>query len=436
MAAITVDQRDDSSPTAAAATSTSVWGNRDFVKLWGGESVSFFGSTVTEFALPLIALLTLQASPFQLGLLTVAWSTPFLLSLFVGVWVDRHRRRPVLIGTNLARAAAVALVPLSAALGLLSMPQLYVAAFLIGALTVPFDLAYLSYVPSLVDRRQLADANGKLVTSATIADIGGRPLAGFLVELLTAPIALVVDAASYLWSAVWLMTIRKREPEPVQPTERRTLRKGLTDIREGLQLVFGNPHLRALAGEAATFNLFESLILVIFPYYAITTLGLSPTSLALVITSMGVGALAGSLAVSRLLRLLGFGRALLLATAVGCGAPALLLVADGSGGESLTIMVLSFFVHGVGFVVANILAVTFRQSVTPDRLQGRMHASYRVLIYGSIPLGGLLGGTLGSLVGLRPTLAVGVVGLFSAVFWILLSSIRKLPSPPGAVAAE
>ncbi|MGQ0772946.1 MAG: MFS transporter [Pseudonocardiales bacterium] len=434
MADIAVDQRDDGSPAAAATTSASVRGNRDFVKLWSGESVSFLGSTVTEFTLPLVALLTLQATPFQVGLLTVAWSTPFLLSLFVGVWVDRHRRRPILIGTNLARAVAVGLVPLAAVFGLLSMPQLYVAAFVLGALTVPFDLAYLSYVPSLVDRRQLADANGKLVASATLADIGGRPLAGFLVPLLSAPIVLVVDAVSYLWSAAFLMTIRKREPEPVLPTERRTLRTVLADIREGLQLVFSNSHLRVLAGEAATFNLFESLILVIFPYYAITTLGLSPALLAIVITSMGVGALVGSLTASRLQRRLGFGRALLLATVVGCCAPALLLVANGSGTGSLAIMILSFLVHGVGFVVANILAVTFRQSVTPDRLQGRLHASYRVLIYGSIPVGGFLGGALGSAVGLLPTLAVGVTGLSLAVFWILLSSIRKLQSLPDPVA--
>lgn len=434
MADIAVDQRDDGSPAAAAIRPASVWGNRDFVKLWSGESISFFGSTVTEFALPLVALLTLQATPFQVGLLTVAWSTPFLLSLFVGVWVDQHRRRPILIGTNLARAVAVGLVPLAAVLGLLSMPQLYVAAFVLGALTVPFDLAYLSYVPSLVDRRQLADANGKLVTSATLADIGGRPLAGFLVQVLTAPIALVVDAISYLWSAACLMTIRKREPEPVPPSERRTLRTVLADIREGLQLVFGNSHLRVLAGEAATFNLFESLILVIFPYYAITTLGLSPALLAIVITSMGVGALVGSLTAGRLQRRFGFGRLLLLATVVGCCAPALLLVVNGTGAGSLAIMFLSFFVHGVGFVVANILAVTFRQSVTPDRLQGRMHASYRVLIYGSIPVGGFLGGVLGSAVGLLPALAVGVAGLSLAVFWILLSSIRKLRSLPDPVA--
>ena len=437
MADITVDQvdrHDGSSPAAAAATPASVWRNRDFLKLLGGESVSFFGSEITQFALPLVALLTLQATPFQLGLVTVAWSAPFLLSLFVGVWVDRRRRRPVLIATNLGRAAAVAVVPLSAALGMLSMPQLYLAAFLIGALTVPFDLAYLSYVPSLVDRRQLADANGKLVTSATLADIGGRPMAGFLVELLTAPITLVVDAMSYLCSAVCLMTISKREPEPAPPIERRTLRMGLSDIREGLRLVFGNPHLRALAGEAATFNLFESLILIVFQYYALVTLGLRPVLLALVLTSMGVGALAGSLVAGRLQRLFGFGRTLLVATAVGCGAPALLLVVTGSGGGSVAVMALSFFVHGVGFVVANILAVTFRQSVTPDRLQGRMHASYRLLIYGSIPVGGLLGGALGSAVGLRPTLAIGVVGLFSAILWILFSSIRKLQSPPDPVA--
>jgi len=429
-----VDQRDDRPAAAAQAPPTGLWRSGDFVKLWGGQTVSVLGSAVTGLALPVVAIQVLHASPFQVGLVTAAWSTPFLLSLFVGVWVDRRRRLPILIGANLGRAVVIGIVPLLAVLGVLALPHLYIVAFLVGLLTVPFDLAYLSYLPSLVDRRQLVDANSKLVTSATLADIGGRPLGGLLIELLSAPIALVVDAVSYLFSSVSLMAIDKREPAPSQPAERRALGMSSSDIREGLRLVFGNLHLRALAGQAATFNLFQTVIVTVFQYYALATLGLGPFWLAVVLTTMSVGALAGSLFAARLPRLLGFGRALLVATALGCFAPALLLIVTGSGGGSVLVMALSFFAHGVGLVVTNVLAVTFRQSVTPGHLQGRMHASYRLLIYGAIPVGALLGGVLGGAVGLRAALAIGVVGLCCAFLWVLCSPIRTLREPPSPVA--
>ena len=429
-----VDQRDDRPAAAAQAPPTGLWRSGDFVKLWGGQTVSVLGSAVTGLALPVVAIQVLHASPFQVGLVTAAWSTPFLLSLFVGVWVDRRRRLPILIGANLGRAVVIGIVPLFAVLGVLALPHLYVVAFLVGLLTVPFDLAYLSYLPSLVDRRQLVDANSKLVTSATLADIGGRPLGGLLIELLSAPIALVIDAVSYLFSSVSLMAIDKREPAPSRPAERRAQRMSSSDIREGLRLVFGDLHLRALAGQAATFNLFQTVIVTVFQYYALTTLGLGPFWLAFVLTTMSVGALTGSLFTARLPRLFGFGRALLVATALGCFAPALLLIVTGSGSGSVMVMALSFFVHGVGLVVTNVLAVTFRQSVTPDHLQGRMHASYRLLIYGAIPVGALLGGVLGGAVGLRAALAIGVVGLCCAFLWVLCSPIRTLREPPSPVA--
>lgn len=430
----TVEQRDDQLGTPAAAAPAGLWRSRDFVKLWSGQTVSVLGSSVTGLALPVVAIQVLHASPFQVGLVTVAWSTPFLLALFAGVWVDRHRRLPILIGTNLGRAVMIGMVPLLAVLGVLGVPHLYVVAFLVGLLTVPFDLAYLSYLPSLVDRGQLADANSKLVTSATLADIGGRPLGGLLIELLSAPIALVVDALSYLFSSASLMAINKREPVPSRSAGWGAQRISVGDIRAGLALVFGNLHLRVLAGQAATFNLFQTVIVTVFQYYALTTLGLGPFWLAFVLTAMSVGALTGSLFAARLPRLFGFGRALLLATAAGCFGPALLLIVTGSGSGSVAVLALSFFVHGVGLVVTNVLAVTFRQSVTPGHLQGRMHASYRLLSYGSLPVGALLGGALGSSVGLRAALAIGVAGLCCAFLWVLCAPIRKLREPPSPVA--
>ncbi|HEU0090073.1 MAG TPA: MFS transporter [Pseudonocardiaceae bacterium] len=425
-----VDRRDDHPAAVAQGPPAGLWRSGDFVKLWSGQTISVLGSAVTGLALPVVAIQVLHARPFEVGLVTAAWSAPFLLSLFFGVWVDRHRRLPILIGTNLGRAVIIGMVPLAALLGVLGMPYLYVVAFLMGLLTVPFDLAYLSYLPSLVERRQLVAANSRLVTSATLADIGGRPLAGLLIELLSAPFALVVDAVSYLCSAASLAAIDQREPTPSRPARRRTPRQGLSDIRAGLKLVFGDRNLRALAGQAGTFNLFQTVIITVFQYYALTTLGLSPFWLAIVLSTMAVGAFTGSLFAARLRQRLDFGPALLAAAALGCGAPGLLLLVTGGGGGYLAVLALAFFTHGVGLAVTNILAVTFRQSVTPHHLQGRMHASYRLLIYGSVPVGALLGGALGGEVGLRAALAIGVVGLAGAFLWLIRAPIRLLRELP------
>lgn len=409
-----------------------VWRNADFVKLWGGETVSLLGSQVTDLALPLVAILTLRASAFQVGLLNVARYVPFvLLSLFAGVWLDRRRRRPILIAANLGRALLIGLVPVASLAHVLSMRWLYAIAFGAGILTVLFDVGILSYLPGLVERRHLGEANGKIATSYSIAGIGGPGLAGFLVGVLTAPIALAVDAVSYLVSAASLAGIRAREPEPEPPGERSSV---LGSIGEGLRAVFGNPVLRHLATQSATFNLFENVVVTVLFVYAVRVLGIGATALGLVVSAGSVGALLGALTANRIRTAIGLGPALRWSTLLGCVSPLLLLLPRDAGPASLAVLGAALAVHGANLAVFNVNALTLRQSVTPDRLLGRMNASYRLLLFGTVPLGAFLGGSLAGLFGPRPALVVGVLGVASPVAWLLFSPVFRLTAMPGGPA--
>lgn len=420
--------------TTSGVTHRGVLANRDFIKLWTGETVSLIGSQVTELALPLVAIVTLHATAFQIGLLNVTRYAPFvLISLFAGVWFDRHRRRPILIASNLGRAVLIGLVPLASVLHLLSMTVLYAVGFGAGVLTVLFDVGIMSYVPGLVERRHLAEANSKIATSQSLAGISGPGLAGFLIGVLTAPIALTVDAVSYLLSVVALTAVREREDAPQVPKERSSVPRS---IAEGLRTVFGNTVLRHLATQSAVFNLFGNVVVTVFLVYAVRALGLRPTPLGLVVGAGSVGALLGASLANRVRSGLGFGRTLRVSTVVACLSPLLLLLPRGTGLVSLVVLGGSLAIYGASLAIFNVNALTLRQTVTPDNLLGRMNASYRLLLFGMVPIGALLGGSLAGAFGLRPALVVGVVGLATPIAWLAFSPVfrlREMPDGPMTV---
>lgn len=409
-----------------------VWRNQDFLKLWAGETVSLFGSQVTTLALPLTAVQSFAATPAQMGILSAARFLPFLLlTLVAGVWVDVYRRRPILVGANLGRAFVLALVPLGAVMGWLRMWHLYAVAFGVGALTVLFDLAYQSYVPSLVEREELVEANSKLQTSASAAEVGGPALGGLLVEWLSAPVAVAADALSFLVSAVLLGAIGRPEPRMDAPAQRVPL---FRQIGEGLRITFSNPYLRSLAGEAATYNFFETAILALFTLYATRELGLSPAQLGTVMGTGAVGALLGALVAERAARVLGLGRAILASMALACVAPLLIPLVRGPLPVVIALLVAAFFVNGIGLAMSNVHVVSLRQAVTAPHLLGRMNASYRFFVYGAIPLGSLFGGLLGEHLGVRSALLVGAGGLCAALLWVVSSPVprlRRLPEQAG-----
>lgn len=413
---------------APAKSRDSVLANRDFVKLWAGETVSLIGTQVTQFAMPLVAILTLNATVFEVGVLNALRFVPVvLLSLFAGVWLDRRRRRPVLIACSLCNAVLIGLVPLGSVTGLLSIGLLYVVTTLVGTLSMVFDVGALSYVPNLVEREHLLEGNGKLQASSSVAGIAGPGLAGLLIGLITAPITLSVDAVSYLFSALGLISIRKPEPEPEVPEQRPSIRRS---IAEGLRTVFGSKLLRALLAQGTALNLFFGAFITVFVVYAVRDLGLSPLKLGMVIGAVAVGGLFGALFATRLRSALGLGRTMAI-TLVGVSvAPPVLLIPRNASLVAVAVLVAAQFWYGCNVTLFNVNAITLRQVVTPKRLLARMNATYRMLLFGAAPFGAMAGGLLGSTLGLRSAMVISVFAMSSPVLFLFFSPVYRLKEMP------
>jgi MFS family permease len=406
-----------------------LWRHPDFLRLWAGQTISQFGSQISALALPIAAIVVLDASAFQVALLGTVEFLPFLLfTLPAGVWVDRLHRRPILVIADLGRAAALVSVPVAYGLDALTIWQLYGVGFVVGTLTVFFDVAYQSYLPSLVRRNQLVEGNSKLELSVSAAQLGGPAAAGGLVSLLTAPWAVLTDAVSFLCSALFLLRIRKRE-EVVQRAaeEKRGMR---AEAWEGLRFVFKDRRLRALTESTVIFNFCANGAFAVYLVYAVRSLGLSPAAIGVIFSLGNVGWLLGALVAGRLSARLGVGRTLILSGLVA--APALMLVPAAPASAPIPFLVAAGVISSFGLVIWRIAQVSLRQAITPDRMLGRVNAASRFLMWGTIPLGTLLGGALGSTIGLRTTLWIGTIGASFTVLPVLLSPVRTLVSVPDA----
>lgn len=412
----------------------SVLANRDFARLWAGESISLIGTQVTQFAMPLVAILTLKATAFEVGILNALRFLPVIfVSLLAGVWLDRRRRRPVLIACSLGNALLIGLIPLAYATGLLTIGLLFAVVPLVGALSMVFDVGALSYVPFLVQRRHLLAANSKIQASTSVAGVAGPGLAGLLVGLITAPVTLSVDAVSYLFSALGLISIRTVEPPPEAPAQKVPIRRS---IAEGLRAVYGSKVLRSLLAQSAALNLCFGSVFVVFLVYAVRVLGLSPGKLGIVLAAVAVGGLLGALLAPRLRTALGFGRSMIVAT-IGASMPLLLVVfARGAGLASMIVLVVAHFSYGYGVAMFNVNAITLRQVVTPAKVLARMNASYRMLLFGTMPFGSIAGGLLGSAIGLRPALVILLIVMTSPALWIFFSPVYRLKEMPLGPEAE
>jgi MFS family permease len=413
-----------------------------FVKLWAGQSVSLLGSSITTLALPLTAIYVLHANAGQVGALkAVLWLPYLLIALWAGAWCDRHRRRRVMIGANLGQALAVGAIALLALTGVLTLPLLYVAVFAAGSLAVFFDLSYNAYVPAITSRELLVSANSRLQSSASVAQIAGPGLGGALVQLVTAPIALFADAASFVFSAASLVWIRAREPAPRARTDEGRV---WAQVRVGLVVVAGNPLLRALMGTAATFNLFAQWMAALLVLFEVHDLGLRPGAIGLISGAAGIGALAGSAFAGAATRRLGIGPAMLVSSIASCAA--LLAVPFAPAGHPLAaaaVLAAALTVSSTGTAMSSVAAMSIRQAVTPRHVIGRMTATYKFMTYGLITLGALLGGICGQLLGLRTGLLVGAIGLLGSIAWVACSAlprVRELPAqerePPAEPAAS
>ncbi|MEZ3179427.1 MFS transporter [Streptomyces pimonensis] len=406
-------------------------GMRDFRLLLAGAAAAQFGAHVALVALPLVAVLELDASAFQIGLLTAAETAAFLvIGLPAGAWVDRLRKVPLMIRADVARAVAMASVPVAGVADVLTMAQLYAVALVTGVATVFFDVAHQSFLPHLLPRDQLVRGNGALETVRSSAQVTGPGLGGGLVQLLGAHLAVVADAVGYALSALCLWRIKQPEPRP-EPVPGASLR---ADIGEGLRFVLGRPLLRAIAVATGLGNFFTALLMATQTVFLVRVLGLEPAAVGLVLSAAAVGGLAGALAAGALAARWGQARVIWLSP-LATGPFALLWpLSEGVGGAAL--FALGSGVVFFGAVVYNVAQVSFRQVLCPPHLLGRMNATLRFLMWGTLPLGALAGGVLADGFGARAALLCCAAGFLVVPLPLLLSALRgmrDLPTGPEAV---
>jgi MFS family permease len=386
-----------------------LWRHGDFLRLWTAQTVSDFGARITRDGLPMMAVLGLAATPGQLGLLYALSSGPALLvGLAAGDFVDHTARRPILIATDLARAAILIALPIAAWLGLLSMVQVYAAAALVGAASVLFDIADHAYLPGLVGKALIVDANARISATESVAEMAGPALAGLLFQWLTAPIAVAVNAATYLLSALALAGIRTPEP----PRGAAARRRGWADgVVTGARTAWGEPRLRILLIMTGVGGLFGGFFGALYIAFVLRGLGLGPVLLGLGIAAGGVGALAGSVLAEPMARRLGLGPAICVSGVLSALGTMIVLIAPANPVGGMTCLVVSQFLGDAFGVVPLILATSLRQSLLPENLLGRVDATFRAVGGGVAVAGALAGGALGSMLGLRHTLLLAIAGL-------------------------
>ena len=405
-----------------------LWRHPDFLKLWSAETVSRFGSEISGLALPLVAVIVLKASAFAVSALVVIEFLPFMLfAIPAGVWVDRLRRKPILVFADLGRAVLLGSIPLAYAFDALHIGQLYVVGFFVGICTVFFDVSYQSYLPSLVAREQLVEGNSKLEISRSASQLAGPGAAGGLIGAIGAPVAILLDAISFVGSAVFLFAIRRPEvlPEREEGAPKPNM---LREAKEGLRYVLGNRYLRAISICTGTSNFFWSLSGAILIVYAVRELHMSPALIGLIFSIANLGPLLAAFTTNKISARIGVGRTILWTAMIFSGAGFFYALAP--RGFPAPFFIAGGILAGFASVAYNITQLSFRQAICPERLQGRMNAVIRFLVWGTLPLGALLGGALGTWIGLRPAIWVGAIGSAFTFLPILLSPVRSIATMP------
>jgi MFS family permease len=419
--------------TMAGARRPSLWRQGDFMKLWTGQTISQFGDEITLLALPFVAIFTLGAEALEMGILGVVRFLPWIaFTLPAGVWVDRMRRRPILIGADIARAAVLASIPVAFIGGWLTMVQVYVVAFLAGTLEVFFDIAYQSYLPSIVERDELVEGNSKLELSRAGSQVIGPTVAGFLIELVRAPFAIAFDAITYVGAALFVGLIRRPEagPAPHDPADGK--RPSMwQEARAGLGYVRDSPYLRNIAACTGTFNLFGNIGQVVMLLYIARELGLTAGTIGIIFAIGNVGVVIGALTGGRVARAIGIGRTIVVSAMLG--GVALLFVPLAPRDDPFWFLVVGGIIGGWSVVAYNVNQVGLRQAITPHHMLGRMNATMRLIVWGTIPVGALIGGVLGTLIGFQAALWVSAIGAFFAFLPVFFSPVRTLREIPAQV---
>ena len=408
-------------------TTTSLWRNGPFLRLWTGQTASSVGSQLGRLAIPVLAVSVLHATEFQVGLLTAVETAAFLLiGLPAGAWVDRWLKRRVMLIADLARAIVLASVPIMFFAGVLTIWQLMVVGAIVGVASVFFDVAYQSYLPVLVDLKQLGEGNSKLETTGQLARVTGPALAGALLAIVRPAVLIGLDAVTFLLSFVALSTIRDHEvPKPI--ADRRPL---VTEIKEGMMFVVQEPLLRRIVLTTSTTNLFGMIAMTMIPVLVLRQLDISPAIYGFGLSLGAIGGLLGAMFSARIATLIGEGTAIpvsgLLAGVAIVGLALMPVFPD----AAVPIFVGSEFLYSFSVLVYNITQVTFRQRICPPRLLGRMNASIRFIVWGVMPIGAIASGLLSTAIGVELTIAIGAVGSVLACVFVLFSPLlgmRELP---------
>ena len=403
-----------------------LWRDADFLRLWGAHTISQFGTQITLLAMPLAAIVSLEASAFEVALLAALEYAPFLLlTLPAGVWVDRVRRRPLLIAADVGRALVLATVPLAWALDVLTIWQLLAVGFAMGTLTVLFDVAYVPYIATLVERERLVDANSKMEITRSAAQAAGPGLGGALVQLVGAPFALAADAVSFVFSGLLAWRIRAPEEEPAEDV--RAARSTRRELAEGLRYVVHHPLFRPIMATTAASNFFGTAVWgPLLLLYGVRVLELDPATIGLVLAIGNLGVIAGAFAVRPITAVLGIGRTIAAASVLF--GPVVLLIPLAPKSQPEPMLVAALAITGFGGVVFNVAIRTLVQSITPNRLLGRTTAVVRMIVWGVIPLGALLGGVVASTIGIRAAIWSGAIGASLAALPVLLSQVPSVTS--------
>lgn len=403
----------------------------DFLRFWLGESFSWIGTQVTSLALPLTAISVAGGTTQQVGLLAVASTlTTLVLTPLAGPWLDARPVLPVIVMTNVLRALALLAVPVSYIWFSVTIPLLYAVAVVSGALTAVFDIAVLTYIPRLVRQDELVEANAKVSASISVAETAGPAVGGLLIQLLTAPLTILADVGSYVVSTVLLRGITRRERVPVPPPETGSL---LANAWDGIRFCFTDRQIRPLLLASAWFNMFEQLIMTVFLVYAVSSLALPASVVGGLLTAAGLGATVGSVAATRLGRR--FGPSIVMTASLGTAATALAVVPVPTGPVVLLMLSIAFFVYGCGIGVFNVHAVSYRQAVVPDGLQGRVNAGYRMFVFGALPIGAGLAAWLGALLGPRVIIGCAAIALVAGTVLFGCFGLTRLPDHRPAPAA-
>jgi MFS family permease len=421
----------------ASLTRPSLWRQRDFIRLWSAATVSALGSQVTVIAVPYIALTMLGASVFQVSTLAAVEMLPFLLfTLPAGAWLDRVRRRPVLVAADIGRGVVLMSIPVAYLFDALSLWHLYIVAFAVGTLTALFDIADQSYLPAIVDRDDLVDGNAQLQIGYSAAQIGGPAMGGNLIAIVAAPLAIAADALSFFVSGGFISAIHRREEKPRRRIDASGRPASMrNEIVEGLRFVAGNRYLRPIAACTGISNLFAAAMFGVFPVLIWHELRLPPAFFGTMMGLASVGFLAGAALSSRLPRAIGLGPTIVLSAALSSPAFLLLTLTPASLDGAAVTLVIGWFAAGLAQVIYNVAQVSLRQAITPPEMQSRMNATMRFIVWGTIPVGFMLGGLLASVMPVRVALVLFAVATSASVVPVAFSPLRSLHDIPEGIAA-